>query len=430
MYVNAFVRRHPWTLLFVLLPLFAAVPFVGPRLDIALYGDEAGYLRLADNLVHGTFLTGRDDAVAGGDQYPNLWFGPGLPIVLVPFVAVDLPVSLTRMVGPLCLFLATLAFYALLRLYVTPRVALVGAAAFGLYLPFYTTLEYLHSEPLAILLVVVAMYATSRYLREGALRFLIAGGAALGSLALTRVAFGVVLSALLVLALFWCAVRRSSSAIRCFGLCCIALAICVPWLAYTYSVTERPLYWGSSGGLSFYWMTSPYPGEYGDWHQAREVFADPRLSRHRPFFESLVGLPLVEQNDEFIRQGLENVRHNPDAYAKNVVANVSRMLFDFPQSFREDRLTPLFYALVNGAALGALVLTVVLMFNRWRALPVEALAFGAFGVVTIGLHVLLAAFPRMLFPAIPVIAWFCVVVLSGWIRILPPSPRDVRPAGG
>jgi 4-amino-4-deoxy-L-arabinose transferase-like glycosyltransferase len=397
-----------------------AVPLVGPSINPNLWGDESGYLRLAENIVHGHYLTGRDDAVTGGPGYPNLWFGPGLPLVLTPFVALDVPVELIRLLGPLFVFAVVLVFFRLLRLYVSQSLALAGSLALGLYLPFYTVLEHLHSETLSLLLIVTLMYGTSRYLQAGAIRHLLLAGLALGWLALTRVAFGWVLIAMLVFSLLWWGLRRDAPARRFTTICAVALAVTVPWLTYTYSVTHRPLYWGSSGGLSLYWASSPYDSELGDWHQAREVFADPRLSRHRPFFRSLIGQPLVDQDRAFIDAATDNIRERPGKYAKNVLANVSRMWFDFPYSFRAERVQPLLFVVPNALVLMALLASLTLLIGRWRqVLPVEAIPFGLFALATFVLHALLAAYPRMLFAVIPIVIWLVVVVLSRCVSVVP-----------
>jgi hypothetical protein len=412
--------RRPALVLLAVLPLMLAIPLIGPSINPNLSGDEPGYLRLAENLVHGHYLTGRDDAVTGGPGYPNLWFGPGLPLVLTPFVALHVPVTLIRLLGPLFVFASVLVFFQLLRLHVSQTVALAGSLAFGLYLPFYTVLEHLHSETLSLLLIVTLMYGTSKYLRAGAVRHLVLAGIALGWLALTRVAFGWVLIAMLVFSLLWWGIRRGASARRFAAVCTLALAVTVPWLAYTYSVTHRPLYWGSSGGLSLYWASTPYDGELGDWHQAREVFADPQLSRHRDFFRSLIGRPLVEQDQAFMRAGIDNIRARPAKYAKNVLANVSRMWFDFPYSFREERVASLLFVVPNALVLSALLGSLTLLIGRWRrVLPVEAIPFALFGMTTFTLHALLAAYPRMLFAVIPVVIWLAILVLGRCVRVVP-----------
>jgi hypothetical protein len=279
--------RRPWLLLLALLPLLLATPALANLAGLNAEGDESGYLRLADNLSHGRYLVGRPDQIGSGTHYPDLWFGPGLPIVLVPFVA-------------------------------------LGAA-----------------------------------------------------------------------------------------ICATALVITVPWLAYTYSVTDRPLFWGASGGLSLYWATSPYPGELGDWHQTREVFADPRLAHHRPFFDRLRGRPLADQDEELVRAGLDNIRSHPGKYASNVLANVSRLWFDFPYSFQQQRLRPLAFVVPNAFLLVGLVIAAALVTARRRPrLPDEATGFAAFAATAFVLHALLAAYPRMLFALVPVLIWFVVLILS------------------
>ena len=418
------VARRPWLILLPLLPLLLAVPYVEPLLSPRLYGDESGYLTLAENIVHGHYLTGRNNEVTGGSQYPNLWFGPGLPLVMAPLVAVHLPLAGIRLLGPVFLFLAALLLFKLLRLYVSTRIAAVGAAALALYVPFYTALEHLHSETLSVLLVVAMLYGTQRYLHTGGLRYLALAGGSLGWLALTRVAFGWVVTALLVLAVLWWAVRRGPAPRRFAAVCGLALIVCLPWLAYTYSVTKQPLYWGSSGALSLYWMTSTYPGERGDWQQARAVFADKSLAPHRPFFRTLIERPLVDQNDTLLHASLANIRHHPAGYARNVVANVSRMWFNLPYSFRGEGLGVLIFIIPNAVLLTALLASGALLVGRTGLLPVEAIPFGLFALTTFGLHALLSAYPRMLFPIVPVMIWFVVLVLSKSIRVLPrPSVR-------
>jgi Dolichyl-phosphate-mannose-protein mannosyltransferase len=416
------LARRPWLLLLGLLPLLLATPALATLAGLNESGDESGYLRLADNLSHGRYLVGRPDQIASGGHYPDLWFGPGLPIVLVPFVVLGVPLAATRLLGPLFVFLAAVVLYRVLRFQVSERAAVAGAMAFGLYAPFYTVLQHLHSETLALLLVALAMYGTSRYLEEGRGLQLALAGLALGWLALTRVAYGWVLIVLLVLSAGWWLATRSGAARRFAAICAAALVVTVPWLAYTYSVTGKPLYWGASGGLSLYWAASPYPGELGDWHQTREVFADPRLAEHRPFFDSLRGRPLADQDEELIRAALDNIRAHPAKYARNVLANVSRMWFDFPYSFQQQRLRPLVFVVPNAFLLVGLVGAVAILALRRRPrLPVEATGFVAFGATAFVLHALLAAYPRMLFALVPVLIWFVALVVSRF-----PAPAPAR----
>ena len=85
---------------------FFLVPLLGLLLLVAVVfperqDDEAGYLD-ARNLTHGHYATGRPDALLDADpSYPDLWFGPGLPLVPVGPVAVASRSSLIRLSGRL-----------------------------------------------------------------------------------------------------------------------------------------------------------------------------------------------------------------------------------------------------------------------------------------------------------------------------------------
>ena len=146
---------------------------------------------------------------------------------------------------------------------------------------------------------------------------------------------------------------------------------------------------------------------------------DDRLAPHRPFFRSLIGQPLVQQNDSLVHAALENIRVHPARYGENVLANLSRMWFNFPYSWRQQGLTDLVFVLPNAIVLTALLAPLGLLATRRVVLPVEAFPFAMFALAGFLLHALLAAYPRMLFPLVPVIFWFIVIVLSSCVRIVP-----------
>jgi 4-amino-4-deoxy-L-arabinose transferase-like glycosyltransferase len=409
------MTRRELALLLPLLALYlAAWAFFPERPD-----DEASYVVLAERLVDGFYVTGDDDAILNPDPgSPDLWFGPGLPALLAPLVAVDAPLSVLRLTSAFVLFAAVLLMYALARERWGSRIGLVAAYALGLYVPFLGLLSNLHSEVLAVLCVVVGMLGLARFLERGGLGWLLLGSVGLATLALTRVAYGWVLTVALLALVVWWLVRRSRATGRAAAVVALALALCLPWLAYTYSETDRLFVWGNSGSLSLYWMTSPHEGDLGDWHQAHVVFTDPDLRPHREFFESLRGLDLAEQNAEIEREALTNIANNPGAYAENVVANVSRMLFNSPYSRTQQQTNDAFYALPNAVLLGAAVLLALVLVPRRRTLPREAGVFALLAATAFGLHALVSAYPRMLGPIVPLVVWLTVLALveAGLLR--------------
>jgi 4-amino-4-deoxy-L-arabinose transferase-like glycosyltransferase len=402
------VTRRELLLLVPLLALYlAAWAFFPERPD-----DEASYVALAERLADGWYVTGDDDELLDArPDSPDLWFGPGLPGILSPLALVDAPVWAMRLTGPLLLFGGVLMFYGLARATWGPRAGLLSAYALGLYPPFLGLVSNLHSEVLAVFLVCGAMLGVARYLRSGGLWWLALASGALAGLSLTRVAYGWVLTLVLVLFVLAWLVRRRRADGRVAAVLGIALILCLPWLAYTYAKTERPFVWGNSGSLSLYWMASPYEGDHGDWHQAHLVFTDLALEPHRAFFASLRGRSLAAQNAEIEREAVRNIADHPDAYIGNVLANVSRMLVNAPYSRVEWQRNDLFYAVPNVLLLTAAVFAGVVLVPRRRALPPETAPFAVMAAAAFGLHALVASYPRMLAPIVPLVVWLMVLAL-------------------
>jgi hypothetical protein len=404
-------------------PILALAPLLVLFVAVSLWfpahpSDERGYLTLAHDLVHGEY-TGlgwrpASPYASPDPNDPDLWFGPGLPLLLAPLVALDLPVELVRLTGPLFLFLAVLVFYGLLQLFVTRGLALVGALSVGLYVPFYSLLPNLHSEPLAILAIVGMLYLLALYVRTG--RWLYGGGAGVAAayVALTRVGFGWVLTAMLVLFVGAWLVSRRTALGRIAAVYGIGLALCLPWLAYTHSVTGRAIVWGNSGSLSLYWMSSPYPQDLGDWRGGayEVVVSDPRLVHHRAFFRELSRLDPSEQNRRLEDAAFRNIREHPAKFAKNVAANVSRMWFDVPFSEKPEHLNVLYYLVPNSLILWSLLAGAIVLVARRSRLPAEMAGFAAFAAIGFGLHAVLAAYPRMLMPLIPIALFFVVYAFA------------------
>src|SRR5690554_5101259 len=135
-------RLLPLLLLYVLLILLFAPS--GLAND-----DEVLYARFAERLTHG-YYSPRGDI--------NLWFGPGYPLILAAFDALDLPWMAARFLNAALLLAAILYFYAALRLYTAERPALAFAYLLGLYPPFLALVFRLYTETLVLFLVFGLIY--------------------------------------------------------------------------------------------------------------------------------------------------------------------------------------------------------------------------------------------------------------------------------
>jgi len=375
-------------------------------------GDEANYLAYAERLTHGGYA-----ALHSRWPVDYLWYGPGLPLLLAPMVALDVPHKVARLVDPLLLWGALVVFFRLTSDYTSRRLALWSSYALLLYLPFYTVLGPLHVEPLATFLFTLGVFFVVGVARgsRGAHWW---AGLAFGLLALSRVEYGWTLLAGTCGVLSWLLVRRRSSLARRLAVAsCVGLLCCVPWLAYTYSLTDRLLYWGNSAGLSLYWMSAPTKGNLGDWHPPFIASGDSFLLSNAPavrpnlrVFASVMRLPPLEQDPRLQRLALRNIRDHPGVYVGNLVNNSSRLVFNFPYSFTAQSRRPLIYALPNAVLLGALALTgAVLVRDRRPPRPVALV--GALLALGFAIHLPVAAYGRYLLPLVPAAVWLVVVTL-------------------
>ncbi len=424
-------------LLLPLLALYIAIAVIAS--PPPLKGDQAGYIENAVRILH----------IAEGDPAPHkhilkqaedagpvdpkqdlrLWWGPGYSAVLVPFIGLHLPWTAAKVLNGIFLFGAILYFYALISRYISAASALLVTLCLGLYPPLIRDVSALSPENLGLLLICGFMFhfcaiynAARRYQMH-----LFSASLYLAFLAVTKVFFGYVITfmlAFLLISLLW---RRSHSiqiAIRVFVL---ALICSVPYLLFTYHLTGKVFYWGTSGGMSLYWMSTPYPSESGSWFSFKAVKGMPELAPHRQFFAALEPLSDVERDEQFKKQALFNIAHYPLKYMANWSANLGRLLFSYPYSFTPQKLSTYFFILPNMFVVVLFVLGIGPALLRRRAIPFELWVLLLFALTAIGGSSLLSAYERQFMPLIPVL---CVWLAFVYVRVLRIELRSCREISG
>ena len=378
------------------------------------FGDEWRYLYYADNLIHG-FYSPRERVF--------LWNGPGYPLLIVPFVKVGWNDGARY--ANAAWHAGTMAYaWAILRPFVRASWNLVAVVALGFYQPLVSHLPLLYTEVVCCFLMTGWMYHALRS-QTGSFHTLIAGSY-LGVLCLTKVIFGVGLLVFIVISFGLWVYRRADALAVYLRVSLLALALCIPYLSYTYHLTGRWLYWSSAAGNNFYWLTSPYREESGDWYHQGWVHNNPVLrAHHESIFdytsglidnpslserEQLFNLSTPQSADVFLQAGLRNIRTHPAKFAGNYLANLSRLLFDVPTSVRGTRLR-------NESSewnLPILVWTCcVLAYARYRrvSLPRAFWPCLGFALITLSAYTLSSLCSRFLIPLVPLWwlttwAWF------------------------
>ena len=386
--------------------------------------DEGDLVAAAARLLDGRLVPGGEVT----DPRAYLWHGPGLVALLAPLVALDLPLTALRFVEPVFMSGAVLLFLRLVRLRLAPAPALAWTYAFGLYVPFFAVVPQLHKEPLSILVVVAGMLALTRGLAGGGRTALVGAGLCLAALTMVRLEYGWIAVALLAAALAtWAVHRHSAVARRLVVVGAVAVAGCLPWLAYTHQLTGQAFYWGTSSGLSLFWMSPTLPGETGQWREPALVEQDPAIAAYGPLFRELAQLHPVESDRRLRELAGENIRERPLDYVRNLGANTTRLFFSVPM---RPALTPFgigVYVVCNTLLLAGVAWAAAVLWRerRRRAIAPETIPIALFAALAIAVHLPPSASPRMLLPVVPALL-FLVIQAAACRRPAGRSGRGAR----
>jgi len=347
-------------------------------------GDESRYAMYAENLLKGFYAP----------EGRFLWNGPGYPLILTPFAYFKVPWIYAKMMNTAFLFAAVCAFYAIIRHFMSQKIAIFFAYLFGLYPPFLAQMWFLLTEQFVIMQVTVFALLTFKWLESKKFKYLILAGVVCGYLALTKVFFAQVVEAMLVLCIifmFW-----SRTARRMWAVYLLGLIVCTPYLFYTYRLTGKLFYWANSGGELAYWETSLEPGDYGSWFSPEDVMNRQELSGHRAFYEKIKDLDYVERDKAFKKKALENVKQNPKKVLLNLFSNAGRLFLNYPFSYKYQNPKTLLYMFPNSLLFAAIIFSIYPLIKFRRQLPESIVNACVVSVVFIGGALLIYSEARFL----------------------------------
>lgn len=352
-------------------------------------GDEIRYLKYAENLTHGFYV----DA-----ENPSFRNGPGYPLVLTPFQFFDSATLYPRLMNALFLFLAVVYFRKALKFFTTPRIALFGAFALGLYPPMLRWLPYMYSEALALFLVCGFIYYYLRAFNVAGkqIQSIILSSIFLGFLILTKIIFFhvLVVGILFLIPLFFTSYKES--VIRIFKIAIGAFIIILPYVISAYSWSGKLFYLGTGGGEILYHRTTPHEGEWGNWFSREDVlFGDQPYYKnvktygdiskltvnHKDFYLSISNLNYIEQDSAFKSKAIENIKKHPQKYIKNTAAGIGRFVVNYPYSYRNHNMGMFLYMLPNMLLLVLCLIFVLPAIRRRAEMPFELLTLLFFCLV-------------------------------------------------
>lgn len=370
-------------------------------------GDELRYLQQAQGLLaQGEYLR-RDD--------PEIVNGPGYPLFLAPFLALDLPLWALRVINAPIMALAVWFLYRAALLYLPTSLALAIASLLAIHPVLLFMVPHLLAEALTLFCASGFAWAMGSLSRSGARHHVLLFCAAVSSLTwltLTRVIFGYVLitSALALFALVAVALyqgRLIGQAGRALVILALSLLLCVPYLAHTHSLTGQHLKWSTNGAELLYWGTSTNPGELGSWFDKGDLLKRPELAPHIPFHQELARMGALEREAAYRARAWEQIRENPLGVLTNWGANLGRLAFGAPRSFHAEDSRPFVLALYTGPIYFLFLVAVLCTLRDPGRVSFEIRLLAMMTLIYLGGSSLLPATPRYSALAFP---WILITI--------------------
>lgn len=404
-------RQNPYLLFlpFLVIYIIIAVVFYGE----AKNGDEQRYIMFAENLLKGYYSTPPPKLV--------LTSGPGYPILLIPFVGLKLPFIYIGIFNATLLYLAVIFLFKGLLEIVKYKYALYISICWALYINNFDYIHMIMTESLVIFLISLFGFSVIRALTidnsKNNKYYLILAGFTLGYIVLTKFSFGYVLLLMIVGNVVLLIMNRKSIYYRKgMIILIISLAVNAPYLHYTYNLTGKMFYWGTPVGDSFYWMSTPFKGEYGDWRPIYGGSDDKNtlILNHQKDFEKLSKKGEINEamDDNILKQlAINNIKSHPLKYFKNYISNLGRMLFNFPFSYSLQNPYLLVRIPQNALLSFGLLFTFIPAYLNWNKIP-YSLRFMLFIILMyLGGSSLASAETRMFTIAVPILLiWMAYII--------------------
>lgn len=157
-------------------------------------------------------------------------------------------------------------------------------------------------------------------------------------------------------------------------------------------------------------MSTPFSGEYGDWHGA-EIFEPdhaniPLVKNHFLELTELGKLNSIALDEEYIRLSIENIKLHPVKYARNCLANITRLLFDTPIYFATPTDLYLLRIFPTCVILPFIIIAFFITMFNFKKIPSELKLLFFLTLIYFFLSVLVSPYHRQFYIMVPVFLIF------------------------
>lgn len=371
--------------------------------------DEARYVRFANNLLQGFY----------SPPLPNidLWNGPGYPALIAPFLLLKLPLVVIRILNGILLYFSLILVFKTITLFTSNKSALIFTILLGCYFPVFEKLPLILTECFTWFLISLIGYLVIKvgYQKKISWKYVLLCAFSIAVLVMTKVVFGYVILAMLVVSLLLFLLPKSRLEAKKFTyVFALSFLLCLPYLAYTYNVTHKAFYWTNSGGWSLFAMSAPYENDWGDWKDNPQMLQNPN---YKAFADSVLKLTPLERDDAYRKKGIENIKKYPKKYLINCVANVGRMFFSYPFTDMKQDVKTFYTIIPNMFVLVFMVITILLSIFYYKKIPEAIIILLLFMLIYLAGSTLVSAFRRMFYITMPFWTVFFAYVLTNIVTI-------------
>lgn len=408
---NPFLLFLPFLIFFILLVINAK--------NDPISADSYVYLTFAKNLLHGFYSPPAPNI--------NLIEGPGFPILLVPFVSLNLPILCITLMNAILQYLSIVFLFKTFQQYLPYSKSLLFSILYAFCFSSYTYMSSVITEPLSLFLISILLYFLVRSYKTDKKRNLYIAGLILGYMALVKVIFPwVVITMLLGFCVILIFNIKNVNVKKGILINLVAFVVISFYMMYTYSLTSRFFYFGSAGNDAFYWMSTPFENEFGDWNNQtfdatnswrpeRKLAIALLKENHQKDFEGIAKLNTLEKDDAILKIALNNVKNHPVKYVKNIISNVSRLFFGFPNNYTfESQLKKVWYfAIIYTFMLYSLIMT----FIHWKKITFSVRFIFLFSFIYLGGSSLVSAESRNFIIILPALLFWIGYIFHKSVNI-------------
>ena len=232
---------------------------------------------------------------------------------------------------------------------------------------------------------------------------------------------------LAVSVLLWLINRTNFNYKRVVLIFFVALITTLPYLIYTFHISNKIFYWGTTGGENLYWMSTPFENEYGSWVQypidpkiKKSTIAnadDLMLINHQKDLDEIFKYKGVQKDSVYKNIAIQNIIASPKKFIKNCVSNIGRLFFNYPYSYTLQKNATLLRLPLNGILLVLMLFCIAPTIFKWRKTIFALRVLLFFALLYFGGSILASAETRMFTVIVPVLLFWIAYIIQKSIKL-------------